>query len=195
MNAFSAYLESPKNVSFESQEKGESIIFLLRRHWVTNFKWVLFGILLIIFPAVYEFVFLQEFPFSFLPKKYHVVVGIIWYLFSFIFILENYLIWYFNVYIITDRRVIDTDFYGIIHKKVSETPLRNIQDSTYNVSGIMATIFNFGDIKIQTAAESPEFEFEMVPNPSYIHDKLNDLISYNQKKIWKNKKIGFLHDT
>ncbi|PIS23028.1 hypothetical protein COT49_02385 [candidate division WWE3 bacterium CG08_land_8_20_14_0_20_40_13] len=183
MTAFSAYLESPKNVSFESQEKGETILFLLRRHWFTNIRWVLFGALLLVFPFFYRIILSGDTLFSSLPYKYSVVGGIIWYLFSFLFILENYLIWYFNVYIITDRRVIDTDFYGIIHKNVSEAPLRNIEDSTYDVSGIFPTIFNFGNIKIQTAAEAPEFEFEWVPNPAYVHDKLNDLITYNVKKF------------
>lgn len=181
MVAFSAFLESPKNVSFESQEKGESIIFLLRRHWITNVPWVIFSLVLLLFPLLYRMAISNDSFFSVLPARYSLVGGLIWYLFSFLFILENYLIWYFNVYIVTNKRVVDMDFYGIIHKKVSEAPLRNIEDSTYFVSGIFPTLFNFGNIKIQTAAESPEFEFEQVPHPALVHDRINDLITYLHK--------------
>ncbi|MBU4380640.1 PH domain-containing protein [Candidatus Parcubacteria bacterium] len=187
MVAFSAFLESPKNVSFESQEKGELIIFLLRRHWITNVPWILFSFVLLSFPLLYRVILSNDSFFSLLPSKYALVAGLIWYLFTFLFILENYLIWYFNVYILTDKRVIDMDFYGIIHKKVSETPLRNIEDSTYFVSGIFPTLFDFGNIKIQTAAESPEFEFEQVPNPAQVHDRINDLITDIHKTRGRTK--------
>jgi len=188
MTAFSAFLESPKDVSFESQEKGEHIVFLLRRHWVINVKWVIMGLGFLIFPVIFWLVVPTQTGFLFVSKEYSFIVGTIWYLFTFIFILENYLIWYFNVYIVTDRRIIDTDFFGIIHKKVSEAPLRNIEDSTYNVSGVLATMFNFGTVKIQTAAELPEFEFEHIPNPGKVHEKINDLINYNLKKRLKKEK-------
>jgi len=89
-------------------------------------------------------------------------------MFTTAFVLESFLGWYFNVYIITDERIIDIDFISLIYKEVSDADIEMIQDVTYKQGGIVRTMFNFGTIFIQTAAEKPKFEFEDVPNPSLI---------------------------
>ena len=43
-----------------------------------------------------------------------------------------------------------------------------IQDVTYKQGGVVRTMFNFGTIYIQTAAEKPNFDFVDVPNPSLV---------------------------
>ena len=69
------------------------------------------------------------------------------------------------------------DFNNILHKKISEAPLRNIEDITYDTKGSLQTIFDYGNVHIQTAAETREFEFENVAKPGKIQDILSDLVS------------------
>lgn len=163
-NQISAFVPRPNGFCFENQMDKEEIILLLRRHWITNLHWIIISGLMFLFPA-----FLRGLPpFTFLPMRFNVVIGMMWYLFIFAFILEQFFTWFFGVNIITDERIIDVDFVSLIHKRVSEAEIENIQDVTYKMGGFLGTVLNFGTIYIQTAAERPEFEFEQVSKPALV---------------------------
>ncbi len=169
-----AYQERPDKVSFESQEDDEDIILLLRQHWVTNVGWLFFLLLMLSAPLLFVFANPEN---TFLNPDAALMLGIIWYLIALGYGIESFLHWYFNVYIVTDRRIVDVDFYGILHKEISETTLDQVQDVTYTVYGLAATVFDYGDVLIQTAAEEARFDFLNVAHPGIVHDKLTDIVS------------------
>ena len=96
-------------------------------------------------------------------------------LITFAFAFEKAITWYFNVYIITDERVIDIDFNNLLNKRFSEAKLDAIQDVTSQVTGVAQTMLNYGTIFIQTASEVPEIQFENAPNPQKIIKVLQQL--------------------
>lgn len=166
------YYPDPDKINFETQEDGENIVLLLRRHIITNVGWIVIAVLMVLAPAVLNF-----FPLlSFLPTRFQFVAILIWYLVTTAFILENFLSWFFNVYIVTNERVIDVDFYSLIYKQVSDANLDKIQDINYHIGGVIRTLFNYGDVVVQTAAEVPNFEFEDVPSPDKVAKILQQLI-------------------
>ncbi len=69
----------------------------------------------------------------------------------------------------------DVDFLNLTTKKVSDADLEKIQDVTFTNNGAFGTIFNYGDVIIQTAAELPEFVFEAVPQPASVANILQRL--------------------
>lgn len=175
LSAFSLY---PEDVDFETKESDEKIILLLRRHIVTNVGWILVTLLLIFVPGI-----LGTFGlFSLLPRGFDLIITLAWYLFTFVYVIENFLNWYFNVYFVTDIRVIDVDFFNLIYKQVSDAHIDKIQDVTYSMGGVTRTLFNYGDVFIQTAAEVSEFRFEAVPNPDKVARILQDLIRKEEEK-------------
>ena len=91
------------------------------------------------------------------------------------FVFEEFLGWYFNVYIITDERVFDVDFINLIYREITDANLDQIQDVTVRVSGTLRTFLNYGDILIQTASETPQIEFESVPRPDDVAAVLREL--------------------
>ncbi len=176
---FSAFITQPQNVCFETQHTDEKILMLLRQHPIVNLKWILATILLIIGPAIV----LSIFPFlAFLPAQFAVFASIGWYLFVFTFAIQGFLGWYYNIYIITDERIIDVDFYSLIYRSVSEAKLEKIEDVTSTMAGIGGTIFDYGTITIQTAAEKREFEFVDVPHPAQITKFLNEMILEEERE-------------
>ncbi len=178
-NKFSAFSLYPEDVDFETREDEEKIILLLRQHPITNVKWILIALLMLMVPGVIgTFGF-----FASLPSGFDLVITLSWYLLTMIYALESFMNWYFNVYFVTTLRVIDVDFYNLIYKQVSDANLNKIQDVTYNMGGVARTIFNYGDVFIQTAAEVQEFEFLAVPNPDKVAKIIQDLIT----KADKNK--------
>lgn len=169
--SMTAFAPLPVGVHFETQESQEKIILLLRMHWITNIKWILTTVLMVFVPIIFNF-----FPlFSFLPSNYQFIGLILWYLLVTAFIIEQFLTWFFNVYIITDERIIDIDFNGLLHREISEAKIDKIQDVKVSIRGIAASLMNYGDIIIQTAGEVPNFDFLAVPNPDKVAKVLQGL--------------------
>jgi len=161
---FGSFIPKPKNFKFETQVEKEEIILLLRRHWVTNLRWIVIVALLLVAPLV-----LTSFPIlSFLPARFQVMAVFMWYLLVIAITLEEFLSWYFNVDIITDERIVDVSFVSLIYKRISDAEIEKIQDVTYKQGGIVQTMFNYGTVYVQTASEKPEFEFNEVPNPALV---------------------------
>jgi len=169
---FSAFVVRPK-VRFQAQEPGEEVVLLLRRHWITNLPWFLEAILMILGPLALKFIS----PFTFLPLRFQLVAVIIWYLLVIGFVFEKFLSWYFNVYIVTNKRVVDLDFYNIIYYNQAQADLNQITDMNITVSGVVRLLFNFGDLVIETAAEAPNLEFSAVPNPRKVMEIIEQLKS------------------
>ena len=160
------------NVRFEDQRNNEIVLLLLRKHWLTNLGWLILGVLLFIVPLIFK-----DFPaLAILPLKYRLLVFIGWYLLLIAYLFEKFLGWFYNVGIVTDQRVVDIDFYGLLYKEVSTADLDKIQDVTQKQIGAVRTVFNFGNILIQTAAETQMLEFEDIPQPDKVAKLLNDLL-------------------
>lgn len=163
-NSLSSFLVRPKVFTFDTRDDEEEIILVLRRHWFTNVRWILLFIFMLLAPALLSFVPLI----GFFPGRYQMVFILFWYLITFAIAFENFLSWYFNVFIITEERVIDIDFYNMLSKKFSEAKISMIQDVTSTQGGVSQTLFNYGTILIQTAAEIPVIRIEHIPNPALV---------------------------
>ncbi len=163
LGSWRSFAVCPPDVKFETQEEGEEVILLLRQHPIVNLGWVLTAILMLMVPALWELM-----PFGWMPERFQVMTMVLWYLLVLAFVLEKFLNWYFNVYIVTDERIVDIDFEGLIYRNLSVTQLNNIQDVTFRQAGVGAAMFNYGDVFIQTAAEQREFDFARVPQPARV---------------------------
>jgi hypothetical protein len=168
LSAFSLY---PDNVHFETKDNDEKIILMMRQHPIVNVKWILLTLLLLAGPTV-----LATFGiFSMLPTGFSLIISMSWYLVTSAYAIENFLNWYFNVYFITEARIVDVDFFNLINKRVSNAEIEMIQDVSYTTGGVIRTLLNYGDVFIQTAAEVSEFDFLAVPNPEKVAKILDDL--------------------
>ncbi len=160
------------DVRFEDQKDGEIVLLLLRKHWLTNLGWLILGALLFVVPLIFK-----DFPaLAILPLKYRLLVFTGWYLLLIAYLFEKFLGWFYNVGIVTNQRVVDIDFYGLLYKEISVAELDKIQDVTQKQVGAIRTVFNFGNIIIQTAAETQTLEFEDIPHPGKVAELLNDLV-------------------
>lgn len=176
---FSAFMTQPENVHFETQHKSEKVLMLLRQHPIVNVKWIFIAILLIVGPSF----LLSLYPFlQFLPAQFSFFASIGWILFIVVYIIESFLSWYYNIYIITDERIIDIDFYSLLYRSVAEAKLEKIEDVTATMAGMGGAVFDYGTITIQTAAEKREFEFVKVPHPARVTKFLNELIIEEERE-------------
>ena len=175
---FSAYATFPPNTYFETQEDGEEVVLFLRQHPIVNVPWIILVILALTIPSV--FIFFP--PYTALPAGFQYVVSLMWYLFVTGFALSKFMSWFFNIYIVTDERIVDIDFVNILYRKVSTAKITEIQDVNVIASGAFETFFNYGSITIQTAAEIPEFEFMKIPKPDRVGVILNQMIDMEEQE-------------
>lgn len=183
-NLFKAFIAKPENICLDIQDKNEKIVLVLRQHLITQVKDLLILLAGIIFiPALLGFSGFM----NILPSKFIGAFDIFWLVLSFGLILQFFLIWFFNVYIVTDERVIDVDFPSMIYRNISSAQINNIEDVTAQTAGPLAAIFDYGTILIQTAGEKTEFEFEYVPQPAKITKLINELIIEEEREALEGR--------
>lgn len=69
--------------------------------------------------------------------------------------------------IITDKNITQVLQGGLFQRKVSQLTMANVEDVTSEQTGIFASIFDFGVLKVETAGEQANFHFNFCPKPSY----------------------------
>lgn len=177
-NLFTSFVSFPNKVEFETQDEEEQIILFLRQHPIVNLPWVLVSVLMLTLPSV--FIFFP--PFANLPTNYQFVITSGWYMFVFGYILAKFMGWFFNIYILTDERVVDVDFKNIFFRRISTAKTEEIQDVNIQSSGAFETFFGYGSVFIQTAAEVSQFDFLSVPNPDRVGKIINKLIDLEEQE-------------
>lgn len=172
---FPAYEENPQHLRFEGQDREEKILLLLRTHPITTLSWIVSATALFFLPFFLPGLLLQTgFDLSFLSPTYGIVFLIINYLLVLIIVFEGFLHWYFNVYIVTDKNIVDVDFHSILFKNIDVAPLRNIEDTSSSMGGILNAIFHYGDVLIQTAGTARNIDLVSVPRPHHVADFILD---------------------
>jgi uncharacterized membrane protein YdbT with pleckstrin-like domain len=168
---------NPQGVRFETQEEEETVILFLRQHIIVNIPWIFLAFILVITPTILLPLFFNLIGFSpAVPTGYVVFSTLFWYLGAFGFVLAKFLGWFFNIYIVTNERVVDIDFFYLLYKNFSQAELNKVQDISFSSGGIFATLFNYGDVIVETAGESPNLEFTKVPYPERVVETMRSLI-------------------
>jgi hypothetical protein len=168
---FSNFLVNPKVLTFAEQDEDEEIYLAVRPHLISNLSWIAMSILMLIIPFFFSYFSFLDF----LPLRYRLSAIFFWYLITFMFAFEKFLSWYFDFYLITNKRIVDISFNNLLNKHFAQTDISMIQDVSSSVKGFLGTFFNFGDLLIQTAAEINQINFEKVPNPSKIIKLVKEL--------------------
>ena len=157
---------------FQGQRESETVLRVVHRHWfdiathffvIILFVAMLFGSLSLI-PLLHPDALGKE-MFRFVLFIQNSLILLVW--------LYAFLVWidyFFDVWIITNERVINIEQKGLFVRAVSELKFSRIQDVTSEVSGMIPTILNFGDVKVQTASEEDYFLFRRVPDPYHVKD-------------------------
>lgn len=73
-----------------------------------------------------------------------------------------------NRIIVTDRNITQILQFGLFSRKVSQLNIVNVEDVTSVQSGIIPTLLNFGVLKIETAGEQSNFDFNFCPNSGHV---------------------------
>jgi uncharacterized membrane protein YdbT with pleckstrin-like domain len=145
-------------------KNNEEVFLVIRKHW-----------LVIIGPAIWTLIFLIIFN---IYKSNFFLIGACYTFGWFIYrILDRNT----NLWIVTNLRVIDE--HGVFSNNSKETPLDKINNVSYR-QPLLGRIFDYGNVQIQSAAESGSTVHKMVERPNLLKDTITQYQeSYKQEKI------------
>ena len=149
-------------------KKNEKVILTIRKHWFVLLKPILLTlILLIVAMAGYN----SEFGNFFLIGA---GLTVVWFIYT---ILDRNT----NLWAVTNLRIIDE--YGVFSNNSKETPLDKINNISYR-QPLFGRMFNYGDVQIQSAAESGSTIHKMVERPKVLKDTITQYQErYKQEQI------------
>ncbi|MBD3360054.1 MAG: PH domain-containing protein [Candidatus Buchananbacteria bacterium] len=172
-----------------NRQKGENLVLFLRRHWIIIVGHWLFYIFLALIPLGFYFFIEYQFP-NLLTTEYTyaflLLLASIYYLFILLFFYYAFVDYHLDVWIVTNKRIINIEQKGLFNRFISEHELEKIQDVTAEQKGVLATFLSYGNVLVQTAGEVPMFIFRQVDNPFEVAKQINHLL----KDIPPEKRIG-----
>jgi len=161
-----------KIITFEGQKPKEQVINFGRKHPLVMSKMGL----IILAVALLIFGLFLKFGFSSVTSYITIITGII----GAVYFSRCWFIYNHSIYIISSDRVISMDQRGFFSRRVSESALDKIVNVTQDVKGLVRTIFDFGDIVIQTSGSGNEnsiIKLIDVPDPGELQKKITHTAS------------------
>lgn len=159
------------NKLFPSQQPNEKIILIVREHWFRLFIKLFVVAIFIFLPYIIQALLGANFDpipntdrgnalTSLLLQLYYVVL--------FIAVFVIWILYYLNIHIVSENRIVDIDQISLLNHMVSELNVETIEDVTGHTVGLFGNLLDYGTVYVQTAGATERFEFDKVPHPSRI---------------------------
>jgi hypothetical protein len=153
-------------------KEGEKVLLNLRKSIFTYGKQMLvFGLILVLVALVAIFLYQYVVVLIIAGVLLFAALGYAFYYF---------LIWFYDVYIITNIRLVSVSKKGLFHSDYSEVEYGDVTNVTYQVHGFFATLFQYGTVMVT----GPEImQLTNLPDPGEILETLKALVAATKQKI------------
>ncbi|MDO8584233.1 MAG: PH domain-containing protein [bacterium] len=163
----------------------EKIAFLLRRHPVT-LAGLVFSYLAILAIPIFAFWYLRAFQPEIVSHSFWqpvlMLCGSILFLFIWLFLFHSWMDYHLDVWVVTSARIMNIKQTGLFSRRVSELRLYRVQDVTASVTGALHTLFDYGDIEIQSAGEHDNFFVGNIPHPNNVTKTILELAEIDRQR-------------
>lgn len=156
LHSFSILPES----RFGDADPDEHTILLLRAHPFTQVSWIFNACAILVLTFILDIFWGQVLSIrTYFWLNALIVIGVATYAWY------NFLLWYFTVGLVTNKRIIDVNYYGVVKRQVIQAPIEKIADVTARSSGYFRQVFDYGDVNVQTEGFIQNIIFDNVPSP------------------------------
>jgi len=155
------------SLKFDGQREGEEVIFMFRRSFFTTISgfWWLVGCLGL---GILAMAIWPDAGFAFGVFMALMAVGaLVWGYKS--------MLWYFTVYIVTNERVRIVLQQGMFKQRTTDLGLEKIDAVTMDTSGVMAHLFRYGTILVQTVVG--DLTISKAARPKSVYNKLQNAVN------------------
>jgi hypothetical protein len=90
---------------------------------------------------------------------------------------------YYDVVIVTDRRLVDIDQEQLFSRRISELALEDVEDVTSDIRGFLPTLLTYGTVFIQTAGKETQFQMQNIRYPREVAAIVLDLADQAKKGV------------
>ncbi|MBI2062781.1 MAG: PH domain-containing protein [Candidatus Yanofskybacteria bacterium] len=97
-------------------------------------------------------------------------------------ILYRYFLWKTDALIITNQRIVENEQRGFFSKTVTELLFQDILETSYSKEGLSASLYDYGNIKIRTAANN-EIIFDKIAKPDETVELINRIRRKDERVI------------
>lgn len=73
---------------------------------------------------------------------------------------------------LTDKSCLQVIQRNLFNKKTSRLSMSNVEDVNVDQRGVIASLFNYGTLTIQTAGEEDNFVFTFCPSPNFYAERI-----------------------
>lgn len=70
-----------------------------------------------------------------------------------------------NVIFVTSEKIAQVLYITLFNRKISQLSIGDVQDVTVTQKGVLAHLFNYGTLVIETAGEQQNYTFTYIPDP------------------------------
>lgn len=147
----------------------EHLVALLRRHWLFLYPRLILLVLVAVAPGL-AFWALGSMRAGLEGTALNLVIGVLL-LWAVAWLIRAYFLWYryqHDIWVVTNQRIIDSLKRHWFHHEMSSADLIDIQDVSVAREGVLRTAFDFGDVRVQTAAQQANFVLAAIPHPGQV---------------------------
>jgi hypothetical protein len=155
---------------------GEHEVLVARKHWLLFAAELLpFAIMAVIPFALPNLLTLAPSLTSYSALfNYHDVVARaalgVWLLLAWTMAWSTFTRYYLNAWILTNMRICAIKQRGWFSREVSSLFLSRVQDATTDVTGVLPSLLNMGDITVQSAGAEDVFHMRSIPRPEQVRN-------------------------
>ena len=134
-------------------KKDEKLLLIIRKHWIQ------------LVPSIFAWLVISVALIWWLQNSVALIIVLI----TACYPIFEYINWKYNLWAVTNMRVVDES--GFFTRYSKESPLDKINNVEYD-QPILGRIFGFGNVDIQTAAELGETKYELIHHPKLLKDTI-----------------------
>ena len=169
-------------------EPNEQIMRVVRHHWAGFLSTAFMIFWMFVIPLVIVII-INIATHGLLSRFGNITIMIVsaYLLFMLTFLMGEWINFYYDVVIITNRRIININQVGLLSRQTSEVSIMQIQNVSADIDGILRSILDFGKISVETAGEGTSdepvlhhgvegyFTIDDIPSPNKIARLILDL--------------------
>ncbi|MDD3474837.1 MAG: PH domain-containing protein [Candidatus Dojkabacteria bacterium] len=170
----------PKDIKFVRKEKDEEIILVTRRHWIAYVTHIFIAFIVPIIPIVLLFLSSGH-PDIYGKGTIYIGLFVASIVISINIFVTALVQWFYNVSVITDKRILSLNVVNIFQHKYTEILWTKIQDVSHDSIGPLNSLFDIGNVYIDTAGEGVDLILKFVPRPRDVQDVIDNLVDLAHK--------------
>ncbi len=171
-----------KKWHFSGQQPDEVVTRFVREHWwfLVTSALPLFGALILLILILYASVKIASpvWPFLEIIAGVAIVGAAVWFLW------KDFVKWYLNTYIITNKRIVHTS--GVLQPIRESIPLENVKQVGIDLDSFLGFLLRFGTVHVYLVGG--DFIMEKIPDPRSLKESIDGISESIKAKKPKDQK-------